>query len=94
MSTEIVLSGVLALAFALIHVVGGQLSFLRVTPRSVWLSAERGVSVDYVFVHLLPELAEHQERVSGAFAPEDRESRFSAFAIGTAAYAALRLVTE
>ena len=32
-------------------------------PRSRWLSLAGGVAVAYVFVHLLPELGEHQERV-------------------------------
>lgn len=50
------------LLFVLVHVFGGKLNFLAVTPRSIWLSAAGGVSVAYVFVHLLPELAEHQER--------------------------------
>nr|WP_314444023.1 hypothetical protein [uncultured Sphingomonas sp.] len=49
------------LAFVLVHVFGGKLAFLSGTPRSVWLSAAGGVSVAYVFVHLLPELAKHQE---------------------------------
>lgn len=49
------------LAFVLVHVFGGKLAFLSGTPRSVWLSGAGGVSVAYVFVHLLPELADHQE---------------------------------
>lgn len=49
------------LAFVLVHVFGGKLAFLSRTPRSIWLSAAGGVSVAYVFVHLLPELAEHQQ---------------------------------
>lgn len=48
-------------AFVLVHVFGERLSFLTRTPRSIWLSSAGGVSVAYVFVHLLPELAEHQE---------------------------------
>ena len=64
MSTEVLLSGIVALVFALIHVFGGTLNVLRVTPRSVWLSAAGGVSVAYVFVHLLPEMAERQETLS------------------------------
>jgi hypothetical protein len=40
------------------------MEFLRSTPRSAWLSAAGGVPVAYVFVHLLPELAEHQGTVS------------------------------
>ncbi len=69
MSREILFSGLLALAFASIHVVGGRLNFLKVTPRSIWLSAAGGVSVAYVFVHLLPELAEHQETFSERVSP-------------------------
>lgn len=49
------------IGFVLVHVFGGKLRFLSITPRSIWLSAAGGVSVAYVFVHLLPELAEHQE---------------------------------
>lgn len=38
---------------------------LHVIPRSGWLSAAGGVSVAYVFVHLLPELAEGQAAIEG-----------------------------
>jgi zinc transporter ZupT len=48
-------------AFVVVHVFGGRLRFLSGTPRSLWLSGAGGVSVAYVFVHLLPELAEHQQ---------------------------------
>jgi len=50
--------------FVLVHVFGARLRFLSGTPRSVWLSGAGGVSVAYVFVHLLPELAEHQETLA------------------------------
>lgn len=53
-----------ALAFTAIHLFGYRLAFLDTTPRSIWLSIAGGVSVAYVFVHLLPELAEHQEGFS------------------------------
>ncbi len=52
---------VAALAFALVHLFGGRLTFLSYVPRSRWLSMAGGVAVAYVFVHLLPELGEHQE---------------------------------
>lgn len=58
---HVIVSASIAVGFALIHVWGPRLRFLRVTPRSIWLSAAGGVSVAYVFVHLLPELAESQE---------------------------------
>jgi hypothetical protein len=51
-------------AFVLVHVLGSRLHLLSGTPRSVWLSGAGGVSVAYVFVHLLPELAEHQETLA------------------------------
>jgi zinc transporter ZupT len=50
-----------AVAFAAAHVFGCGMVVLQTTPRSAWLSFAGGVSAAYVFVHLLPELAEHQE---------------------------------
>lgn len=58
-----ILTGLIAALFMLVHVFAGRLQF-RTMPRSVWLSAAGGVSVAYVFVHLLPELAEHQRHFS------------------------------
>lgn len=49
-----------AALFAAIHLSIGWLTFLDRTPRSRWLSAAGGVSVAYVFLHILPELAAHQ----------------------------------
>lgn len=48
------------------HLFSGKLRFLDTTPRSIWLSASSGVSVAYVFVHILPELSEAQETVREA----------------------------
>jgi hypothetical protein len=45
---------------AIVHLFSGKLRFLEGTPRSIWLSIAGGVSVAYVFVHLLPELGEGQ----------------------------------
>ncbi|TFZ01704.1 hypothetical protein EZ242_08920 [Ramlibacter rhizophilus] len=50
-------------AFALVHAYGGRLRFLSRTPRSVWLSVGGGVSVAYVFLHLLPDLQRSQQRL-------------------------------
>ncbi|HEV7291326.1 MAG TPA: hypothetical protein VGN79_03315 [Devosia sp.] len=58
---DLIISLIVALVFSAIHIFGYRLTFLESTPRSVWLSVAGGVSVAYVFVHLLPELAEHQE---------------------------------
>lgn len=49
-----------ALLFAAVHLFAGKLRFLDQLPRSRWLSAAGGVSVAYVFLHLLPELSERQ----------------------------------
>jgi len=55
-----------ALGLALVHLYAGKLRFLEGTPRSVWLSVAGGVSVAYVFVHLLPEVGEVQETLAEA----------------------------
>ena len=54
---------VAALVLVAIHLFSGRLRFLGAVPRSGWLSAFGGISVAYVFVHLLPELAEGQRAV-------------------------------
>ena len=64
-----VASLIAALALVAVHLHSGRLRFLGGVPRSGWLSAFGGIAVAYVFVHLLPELAESQrtieEEVSG-----------------------------
>lgn len=42
---------------AFVHVLAAKLRFVRPVPRSRWLSAAGGVSVAYVFLHLLPSIA-------------------------------------
>lgn len=49
-----------------VHLFSGRLRFLDGTPRSLWLYVAGGISVAYVFVHLLPELAEGQETIAEA----------------------------
>ena len=46
--------------FAAIHLFVGRLRRLDAVPRSGWLSFAGGSAVAYVFLHILPELAEHQ----------------------------------
>ena len=60
----VLLPGFLAASLGGIHLFGAKLRFLDETPRSRWLSAAGGVSVAYVFVHVLPELAEGQRSVA------------------------------
>jgi hypothetical protein len=50
-----------AMGLAVVHLLAGKLRFLRGIPRSRWLSIAGGISVAYVFVHLLPELSQGQE---------------------------------
>ncbi len=50
-----------ACLFALVHLGIGRMRFLDQAPRSRWLSAAGGVAVAYVFLHVLPELAAHQQ---------------------------------
>jgi hypothetical protein len=59
----VVLTGSLAVGLALVHLFAGRLRFLHSTPRSRWLSMGSGVSVAYVFVHILPDLSEAQRTV-------------------------------
>lgn len=60
------LSLLAACCLAAVHLLAGRLHGLDRTPRSRWLSAAGGVSVAYVFVHLLPELGDHQRAVEEA----------------------------
>ena len=55
---------VLAAGLALVHVVAGALRFLSVVPRSRWLSFAGGISVAYVFAHLLPQVAAGQQALA------------------------------
>lgn len=66
----VLLTALGALALALVHLLSPRLSFLDRAPRSVWLSAAGGVSIAYVFVHLLPEIARLQEEAVAARAEE------------------------
>lgn len=56
-------AGVAAAVLVAVHVFTPSMRFLRGVPRSAWLSAFGGISVAYVFVHLLPELAKAQGTV-------------------------------
>jgi hypothetical protein len=66
----VVMTGLLAVGLALIHLFAGQLRFLDTTPRSRWLSISSGVSVAYVFMHILPDLSEAQQTVQNRLSVE------------------------
>lgn len=63
-----------AVVLVLLHLGGAVLGVIDRVPRSGWLSAAGGTALAYVFVHLLPELAEIQAAVdeSGVLAGFDR----------------------
>ncbi len=57
----LIYSGIAASLLAVSHLVVNQISALRGIPRSKWLSVAGGISVAYIFIHVLPELKEWQE---------------------------------
>ncbi len=57
------LSFLFVAGFIMIHLFSKQMNFLTAVPRSRFLSIAGGISVAYVFLHLLPELGEFQETV-------------------------------
>ena len=66
MSVVTVVSLLAVVGLVVVHLFSNRLRFLDGTPRSIWLSIAGGISVAYVFVHLLPELAEGQETIAEA----------------------------
>jgi hypothetical protein len=62
-AADMAASFAVVLLFAAVHIWGGFADRLAREPRSTWLSAAGGISVAYVFVHILPELAAHQQAV-------------------------------
>lgn len=89
-------AAIAALALGSLHLVAGRLRFLDVIPRSRWLSFGSGVSVAYVCMHILPELAAHQRRIEAAALPGFLENHVYFFALlGLAVFYGLeRLVTR
>lgn len=56
----IILTGIGALLLTLVHFSADKLKFSYI-PRSKWLSLAGGISVAYIFMHVMPELQEWQE---------------------------------
>ena len=52
-----------AFVLSAMHLFASRLRFLEGIPRSVWLSIAGGVSVSYIFLHLLPEIAERSDHL-------------------------------
>ena len=53
-------TGIIAIALAAIHLFSGRLRFLKKTLHNRCISFGSGVSVAYVFIHILPELSQAQ----------------------------------
>jgi len=86
-----------ALALAAIHLLGGRLAFLGGTPRSVWLSLAGGISVGYVFAHLLPELSERQSAIEedgGAVLPALEDHVYLVALLGLAMFYAVERASQ
>ena len=62
----ILLTLLLVLGFALIHLFIGHLRVLEAVPRSRWLSGAGGIAVAYIFLHVLPELSAQQRTFAEA----------------------------
>ncbi|MET3574263.1 hypothetical protein ACFFIY_12330 [Bhargavaea ullalensis] len=56
---------ILAAGFVLLHLFSKNMKFLRDSPRSRILSVAGGIAVAYVFLHLLPDLAEYEDELKG-----------------------------
>lgn len=59
----VLLTAILAAGMALAHLFSYKLLFLQGIPRSPWLSMAGGISVAYVFLHILPELGVRQGEI-------------------------------
>ena len=65
-SSQVWTTAPLALALAFAHAAARYLRLSTIVPRSGWLSFGGGVSVAYVFVHVLPELGTGQAAIEEA----------------------------
>lgn len=63
----VALSLLAAVILAAVHLLAAKPRFLHSLPRSMWLSIAGGVSVAYVFLHLLPELGQRQRAIGEAW---------------------------
>jgi hypothetical protein len=67
-----------ACLLAAVHLFSSRIPFDRALPRRRWLSLGGGISVAYVFLHLLPELAQHQATLKDAAGSHPQAPRFLA----------------
>lgn len=72
------------LGLVIVHLFASNLAFLHQTPRSIWLSIAGGISVAYVFIHILPELSEWQESIRKAAGEQVAFLEYHAYLIALA----------
>jgi hypothetical protein len=82
-----------AILFAAVHVLSPRLALLDTMRRSRWLSFSGGVSIAYVFVHVLPELAHHQRAFSGG-TEEDDERLYALALVGLLVFYSLECLAR
>jgi len=87
-------TGAIALAFVAIHITIGWFRELDRTPRSIWLSLAGGVAVAYVFLHILPELAAHQDEFSQSSGLTFWGADLAVFGLALAGLAAFYLLDQ
>lgn len=61
----LIATGLAAALLVAIHLLIGRMTFLNVMPRSLWLSFAGGCAVAYVFVYLLPRIANEGAQLLG-----------------------------
>ena len=91
------LTAFLAVAIlAVVHLLVHRLRFLDDVPRSRWLSFAGGAAVAYVFLHLLPELAAHEEALAevGAAGPLGQETVYVVALAGLVIFYALEVMVR
>lgn len=91
--TELLLTGLFALFLGAVPLVSPYLAFLDRRPRSIWLSLAGGVSVAYVFIHLLPELAGKAAALEGSVLAHE-QGLFSVALVGMVIFYGLERVAR
>ncbi len=76
-----------AAILAMVHIVSGRFTALHGTPRSRWLSFGGGLAVAYVFVHLLPEVNELQNKTEERYGSGHWYWRHHLYLVGVAGLA-------
>lgn len=79
-----ILTACLALFLAAIHLWVSRFRILATLPRNIWLSVAGGVAVAYVFLHILPNLAAHQQTLADGLSLAPKTADALLFSVGLA----------